>query len=478
MLGIGGSALGAQALLSALAPLQQESAPAPGHPRVYVPDSVDPDWIGSLLDHLPLDRCHVNVISKSGGTIETSAEFLVFYNAIREAVGSDEAARKCFTITTDPANGHFRKIADEQGFTTLTVPPGVGGRFSVLSSVGLFPAELGGMDTQSMLEGAARVDRKLDEAVPEADPALAYALAHVLYMERGKPIHVHFPYSHRARLLADWYAQLWGESLGKTRNLAGEAVHVGPTPVRAVGPTDQHSQCQLYMEGPDDKVYTLLKLGKFGREVAVPEPFVDSPAFAHLRGRTLTELMEAERLGTEVALLEAGRPVCTIELCKLDAFHVGQYFLFMETATAYAGGLLGIDPFDQPGVEAGKIAALALMGAPGFEGPGPRDSHGDGGAHAVYRDLLNLAPLECWFLDRHATRPAANRRSSLCDHRRAQTPAALGGGRLCLDRHTSHVVAVRRPDRCVHFQARGLICMRPSFYVLGRTCRSRIIASV
>jgi glucose-6-phosphate isomerase len=186
-------------------------------------------------------------------------------------------------------------------------------------------------------------------------------------MERGKPIHVHFPYSHRARLLADWYAQLWGESLGKARNLAGETVHVGPTPVRAVGPTDQHSQCQLYMEGPDDKVYTLLKLGKFGREIAVPEPFVDSPAFAHLRGRSLTELMEAERLGTEVALLEAGRPTCTIELCKLDAFHVGQYFLFMETATAYAGGLLGIDPFDQPGVEAGKIAALALMGAPGFE---------------------------------------------------------------------------------------------------------------
>lgn len=367
VLGIGGSALGAQALLSALAPLQQESAPAPGRPRVYVPDSVDPDWIGSLLDHLPLDRCHVNVISKSGGTIETSAEFLVFCDAIRQAVGSDKAARKCFTITTDPANGHFRKIADEQGFTTLTVPPGVGGRFSVLSSVGLFPAELGGMDTQSLLEGAARVDRKLDEAPPEADPALAYALAHVLYMERGKPIHVHFPYSHRARLLADWYAQLWGESLGKAHNLAGEAVHIGPTPVRAVGPTDQHSQCQLYMEGPDDKVYTLLKLGKFSREIAVPEPFVDSPAFTHLRGRTLTELMEAERLGTEVALLEAGRPVCTIELCKLDAFHVGQYFLFMETATAYAGGLLGIDPFDQPGVEAGKIAALALMGAPGFE---------------------------------------------------------------------------------------------------------------
>lgn len=367
VLGIGGSALGAQALLQALAPLYQESAPTPGRPRVFVPDSVDPDWLGALLEHLPLARTHVNVISKSGGTIETSAEFLVFYDAIRQAVGSDEEARRRFTITTDPANGHFRKIADEQGFTTLTVPPGVGGRFSVLTSVGLFPAEMAGMDTQSLLEGAARVDLKLDEAEPAADAALAYALAHVLYMERGKPIHVHFPYSQRARLLADWYAQLWAESLGKKVDLQGATVHVGPTPVRAVGPTDQHSQCQLYVEGPDDKVYTLLKLGKFGRELTVPEPFVDSAAFRHLGGRTLQELMEAERQGTEVALTEAGRPVCTIELCKLDAFHVGQYFLFMEAATAYAGALLNIDPFDQPGVEAGKVAALALMGAPGYE---------------------------------------------------------------------------------------------------------------
>ncbi|MAW60994.1 MAG: glucose-6-phosphate isomerase [Planctomycetes bacterium] len=367
VLGIGGSALGAQALLSALAPLYQESQPAAGRPRVFVPDSVDPDWLGALLEHLPLERTHVNVISKSGGTIETSAEFLVFYDAIRQAVGSDEEARKRFTITTDPASGHFRKIADELGFTTLTVPPGVGGRFSVLTSVGLFPAELAGMDTQSLLEGAARVDQKLDAAEPTADAALAYALAHVLYMERGKPIHVHFPYSQRARLLADWYAQLWAESLGKRVDLSGAEVHVGPTPVRAVGPTDQHSQCQLYVEGPDDKVYTLLKLGKFGRELTVPEPFVESPAFSHLAGRRLDELMEAERQGTEVALLEAGRPVCTIELCKLDAFHVGQYFLFLEAATAYAGGLLGIDPFDQPGVEAGKVAALALMGAPGYE---------------------------------------------------------------------------------------------------------------
>jgi len=231
----------------------------------------------------------------------------------------------------------------------------------------LFTAEMAGLDVQSLLAGAARVDQNLEQGDAADDPALAYALAHVLYMEQGKPIHVQFPYSHRARLLADWFQQLWAESLGKRFDLDGKEVCVGPTPVKAVGPTDQHSQVQLYAEGPDDKVYTMLKLGRFGEELTVPPSFVESPAFSHLVGRSLNDLMEAERQGTEVALAEAGRPVCVIEMCKLDAFHVGQYFMFMEAATAYAGGLLNINPFDQPGVEAGKIAALALMGCQGFE---------------------------------------------------------------------------------------------------------------
>jgi glucose-6-phosphate isomerase len=367
VLGIGGSALGNQALMAALAPIYQEWAPAPGRPRVFIPDSIDPDWLSALLESVPMDRCHFNVISKSGGTIETSAEFLLFYHAVRKVVGSDEEARARFTISTDPSSGHFRKLCNDLGFTTLTVPPGVGGRFSVLTSVGLFTAQMAGLDTQSLLEGAARVDLKLAEGDATQDAALAYALAHVLYTERGKPIHVHFPYSHRARLLADWYQQLWAESLGKKFDLNGEVVHVGVTPVKAVGPTDQHSQMQLYAEGPDDKVYTFLKLGKFSQEVTIPEPFADSPAFRHLAGQKLGDLMEAERQGSEIALFEAGRPTCTIELCKLDAFHVGQYFMFLEAATAYAGGLFGIDPFDQPGVEAGKIAALALMGCDGYE---------------------------------------------------------------------------------------------------------------
>jgi len=176
-----------------------------------------------------------------------------------------------------------------------------------------------------------------------------------------------FSYSWRARLLADWWQQLWAESLGKKLDTQANAIHVGPTPVSSLGPTDQHSQCQLYMEGPDDKVYTFLQVEKFQKEVLLGAPFADSPAFSHLAHRSFADIMDAERRGTQVALADAGRPQCTLGLCQMDAFHLGQFFQFFQVATAYAGPLLGVDPYDQPGVEAGKVAALALMGCAGFE---------------------------------------------------------------------------------------------------------------
>lgn len=366
VLGIGGSALGASAINAALGPIFPDFGGGTGA-RLHVLDSPDPDLLGAFFEQVPVERTHFNVISKSGGTLETSAQFLKAWETVRAFESSDERARARFTLTTDPKSGHFRELADREGFTTLPVPDGVGGRFSVLSAVGLFPAAVAGFDVESMLEGAAKTDGKLRAASPEEDPALLWALAHVLHLEEGRNVHVHFPYAWRLRLLADWYAQLWAESLGKRHDLQGREVNVGPTPVRALGPTDQHSQVQLYAEGPDDKVYTFLKLQKFAEEVPVPQPFAESPAFQHLRGRELGALVEAERQGTEVALRQAGRPSCVIEMCGIDAFHVGQYFQFMEVATALAGGMMGIDPFDQPGVEAGKIAAMSLMGCEGYE---------------------------------------------------------------------------------------------------------------
>lgn len=364
VLGIGGSALGNAAMLGALAPIYQLEAPHDGALPCHILDNIDPDWVGELLDRLPLESTTFNVISKSGGTAETASQFLVFYNAVKKRLGANAASR--FVLTTDPVEGALRRVADEHGFRTLPVPAGVGGRFSVLSPVGLLTAEVAGIDSQGLLEGAARVDRGLNELPPEEDPAFAYAVAHTMLTRAGHGVHVHFAYSYRMRLLADWYCQLWAESLGKRVDVEGNAVFAGATPVKAVGPTDQHSQVQLYTEGPHDKVFTILRLDDHAREVVIPDEFGESPAFGYLGGRTLNELFDAEREGTEVALMQAERPVCSIELCKLDAFHVGQYFQFLEVATAYAGGLFSINPYDQPGVEAGKVAAFALLGREGY----------------------------------------------------------------------------------------------------------------
>ncbi len=368
VLGIGGSALGNAAILGALAPIFQATHPEPGQPKCFVLDTVDPDLLDEFFESVDLTKTHINVISKSGGTIETSSQFMLAYSLMLAACDNDaEECAKHFTVTTDPNGGHFQGVCEEFGFATLPVPDGVGGRFSVLAPVGLFTSEMAGLDTDSMLAGAAKVADNLRSCSDEDDPALWYALMHVLYLEQGLDKHVHFAYSHRLRLLADWYCQLWAESLGKRHNLAGEEVNVGPTPLKAVGPTDQHSQSQLYVEGPDDKVYTMLKINKFRRDVNLGKAFADSLAFSHLEGRNLAELMEQERRGTEVALRENGRPVCVLEMCSLDAFHLGQYFMFMEIATAYAGGIMQVNPYDQPGVEAGKVAALALMGCDGYQ---------------------------------------------------------------------------------------------------------------
>ena len=366
--GIGGSALGSSAIMGALGPIYQDVKAKDNTPQVFVIDSVDPDWLSEFFDKIDLQRTHINVISKSGGTIETSAQFLLAFDRVLAACNGDrERCISHFTITTDPNGGYFRSLCDQENFATLTVPEGVGGRFSVLSSVGLFTSEIAGFDTESMLEGAARVADFLADCEPLKDPALWYALSHALYMKRGFDKHVHFAYGYKLKSLCDWYAQLWAESLGKKNNIFGELVNVGPTPVSAVGPTDQHSQSQLYVDGPKDKVFTMLKVNEFNSKLSLPKPFINSPAFKHLENRSLNELMEREREGTMVALIEQQSPVCVLELCKLDAFHLGQYFMFMQIATAYAGGILEINPFDQPGVEAGKIAALALMGCEGYE---------------------------------------------------------------------------------------------------------------
>jgi len=365
--GIGGSALGVIALHAALNAPTHDVAPPAGRPRLYVLDNVDPDWIGDVLGRLDPRRTLVNVISKSGGTAETMAQYLILRRHLVAALG-EEGHRAHLVVTTDATKGVLREIVRREGYQSFVVPDGVGGRFSVLSAVGLLPAALVGIDVRALLAGAAAMDARCRVPGFDRNPAQVHAAIQFLMQNaKDKPIAVTFAYSHRLRLVADWYAQLLAESIGKRLDRNGQVVHRGPTPVRAVGVTDQHSQVQLYVEGPFDKWFTLLAVEGQDAPLPIPAAHIDLDGVGYLAGRDLGELMRAERDGTRIALTEAGRPNATFVLERVDAHTLGQLIQLLEVSVALMGELYGVDAFDQPGVEAGKIAAYALMGRSGYE---------------------------------------------------------------------------------------------------------------
>ncbi len=375
VLGIGGSALGTKALLNALrrpAWNELDDEAREFFPRLTILENVDPTSVAAALDRIDPRRALVNVISKSGGTAETMAQYLVVRRWLEEALGP--AASRHLVFTTDPARGALRELANSERIATLDVPPDVGGRFSVLSPVGLLPAALVGIDVDGLLQGARRAVERCEADNLRQNPAALYAALHwAADRELDARVHVLMPYSDRLRELAEWYRQLWAESLGKRLDRGGKAVHFGPTPVGAVGATDQHSQVQLFMEGPFDKVITFVVVDDLGVDVAIPQAAPGAggesslpPDLAYLPGHTLGELLRAEYDATSAALAQMGRMSCTLTLPDLTAVTIGEAVMFFQLATGYAGVWYGIDPFDQPGVELGKQLTYAAMGRPGY----------------------------------------------------------------------------------------------------------------
>lgn len=375
VLGIGGSALGAIALQTALNHPYYNLLPNARRrgPRLFVLDNVDPVQVGGLLDLLgpSLRNTLFNVISKSGETAETAAQFLLIRDLLARRFGAKHLGRR-IVVTTDPQTGTLREQALREGYEMLPVPPGVGGRFSVLSAVGLFGAAMCGIDITKLLGGAAHMSRRVAAADVRRNPAAMLALLLTMFYTRGKRLHVLMPYSHQLKDMADWYCQLWAESLGKSRDLDGRPVVIGPTPIRALGATDQHSQVQLYREGPADKVFIFLEVARFARDVKLPGP--RSPgmpatpdASAYLCGSSLGTLLNAEKRATECALVASQRPCMTIRWPAINEATVGQFIMLWEAATTIAGYRFHVNPYDQPAVQLGKDYTYALMGKPGFE---------------------------------------------------------------------------------------------------------------
>lgn len=369
ILGIGGSSLGPIALFKALLHpfwnnLSREQRQ--GLPRFHVMDNVDADVMAGLFDVIDVKRTLVNVISKSGTTAETMAAFMLL-KAKLEAVMPTEALAKHLVFTTDKNVGLLRELGTAMNVPCFEVPDDVGGRFSVFSAVGLLPAALCGLDIAAMQQGIADIEAALANPEVRHNPAAQNALIQTTYLNRGKAISVFMPYSTRLAFVADWYVQLWAESLGKAENLNGETVNIGPTPLKAVGATDQHSQIQLYNEGPFDKITTFVAVEATDHNTLIPDSLPSVPKLGYLANQPFHKLMTSEFLATRASLTNNQRPNVTITLPSITPYTLAQLLFLLEVQTGIAGELLNIDPFNQPGVELAKQYTHALMGSAGYQ---------------------------------------------------------------------------------------------------------------
>lgn len=363
VLGIGGSALGPIALRSALRSIRWNELGDEARdyfPRLHVLENVDPTTVAELLGRIEPGRTLFLVVSKSGGTAETMAQYLIVRGRLIAALG--ENFRRHLVFVTDPDKGALRRIAREESVATLEIPSNVGGRFSVLSAVGLLPAALIGIDIVALMAGAGEMAERCAARELRRNPAATFAILQWLAdTKHGLSDHVVMPYSDHLRDLGAWFVQLWAESLGKTK---ADGTSVGPTPIPALGATDQHSQVQLFMEGPLDKTVTFIAVANPAADIEIPKLHPDVPELAYLGGHTLGELLDIERRATAGALARRGRPNMTITLDTLDAQHVGSLFMMLAIATVLAGALYEVNPLDQPGVELGKRYTYAMLGRP------------------------------------------------------------------------------------------------------------------
>jgi glucose-6-phosphate isomerase len=353
-IGIGGSSLGPEMLVNALKKNDTNF--------IFI-NNIDPDEIHSQLASLAeinLSDCLFYFVSKSGGTAETLAALAIITQLLESRGVTPSEFKNYFVFATDPVKSELLNLAVEWKIPTLEVPSDVGGRFSVLTPVGFLPALFAGLDLNLILSGTKDLQSEIltsklsNELIGCAE--FLFNLKNTLNIDQT----VMFPYSSKLRSFSFWFCQLWAESLGKRKNLLGEVVNSGLTPIVGYGATDQHSQMQLFMEGPNDKAYIIIEIEKFSNDFSLKSN-LESISLQKLSGFNLSQLMKAEMDGTIKALQENKRPILHLKISKNDEYHLAQLILFFESLTAMMGNYMMIDPFDQPGVEAGKIYAFEFL---------------------------------------------------------------------------------------------------------------------
>lgn len=336
-IGIGGSALGPEMILRALAPEKMN--------QFIFLNNIDPDDTNARLQNIKMKDAVVFVVSKSGTTAETVASMSIVLNIFHQQGLTEKDYSDHFVFCTDPVLGDFRKLGAEKNITCLDVPSNVGGRFSVLTPVGLFPALFAGVNVKELLQGAADYQEFVTNPNKNKNFITLGNLLADLHDEHHVNQTVMMPYSSLLKEFSAWFVQLWAESLGKNGK--------GLTPIPAYGATDQHSQMQLFMEGPNDKMMVLIEVEKFKNDYSLNNSF-DASSFNLLKTFSLSQLFQAEFVGSLKALQENKRHITHLSIKELTAYNLGQLILFSEALTVYMGELMKLDPFNQPGVEAGK----------------------------------------------------------------------------------------------------------------------------
>ncbi len=346
--GIGGSSLGPEMLVSALGNNKRNFT--------FI-NNIDAEKLHDQLSQIEPQKALFYFVSKSGGTAETNACLAIICQWLKDKGIEEKDFKNYFVFATDPVKSDFLELSKKWGVTCLEVPSNVGGRFSVLTPVGLLPALFAGINTTELLEGAQESKKFLLNTDLNENILIQSAQYLLSLNEEGFNQTVLMPYSSRLRDLSFWFVQLWAESLGKKTQ---EGKSVGLTPVPAYGATDQHSQVQLFMEGPPDKVCLMLEIEKPAHDFSLAND-LETGSLQKLSPYNLSQLMKAEFNGTLKALSEAQRPYMHLTIDGLDPHHMGQMILYFESLTALVGLMLNINPFDQPGVEAGKRFAFEWL---------------------------------------------------------------------------------------------------------------------
>lgn len=353
--GIGGSSLGPEMLVNALKKNDTQF--------IFI-NNIDPEEIHSQLETLAgveLKDCLFYFVSKTGGTAETLSALAIITQLLESRGVRPSEYKDYFVFATDPLKSELLTLAKEWDITTLEVPSDVGGRFSALTPVGFLPSLFAGMDVNELIKGARDMQNDLLSEEGKSNEMIASAeFLYHLKLNKNISQTVLMPYSSKLRSFSFWFTQLWAESLGKKKNKKGEIVNTGFTPIVSYGATDQHAQVQLFMEGPADKTFIIIEVENFSRDYSL-RSVLSSNNLAKLSSFNLSQLMKAELEGTIKALRENERNVIHVKIAKNDEYHMGQLILFFESLTALMGDYLMIDPFDQPGVEAGKIYAFEFL---------------------------------------------------------------------------------------------------------------------